>query len=188
MKALEDANGVDQDMWISILNTMGDQDPAVQSVCTYGGRHYVTEAQRKRLQQMLPFMKGQPLALPAPTTSTVDNKLLNAGCLSGPDRCGHCKGPFHPATGHAFSETIVCCGVCYGRFVAWQIEKNNWTWHTRPLNNRQLRKLDKKKKKAAKAEEKAAKQLVKQLAKEAAEKEKLYGKPRDAQPAYPLGF
>src|ERR1041385_6587513 len=173
MNALNDANGVEQDMWIHILSTMGHEDPAVQGVSTYGGRYYVTEAQRKRLQQMLPFMKGQPLALPAPAApSEAQLKLLNAGCVAGPDRCGHCKGPFHPATGHAFSETIVCCGVCYGRFVAWQIEKNDWTWHTRPLNNRQLRKLDKKKKKAAKSEQRAAKQLAKQIAKEEAERVK----------------
>jgi hypothetical protein len=54
------------------------------------------------------------------------------------------------------------------------------------MNTRQLRKLDKKKKKAAKADEKAAKQLVKQIAKEEADRIKLYGKPRDAQPANPI--
>lgn len=35
------------------------------------------------------------------------------------DRCISCKGVFHPATGHAFSETAMLCGRCALEFKNW---------------------------------------------------------------------
>lgn len=33
--------------------------------------------------------------------------------------CFFCKGPAHPATGHAYSETCLCCARCYRAFLPW---------------------------------------------------------------------
>lgn len=33
-------------------------------------------------------------------------------------RCFACGGPYHPASGHIFSEDVVYCGACYRPFVA----------------------------------------------------------------------
>lgn len=56
-------------------------------------------------------------------------------------RCGNCGGPYHPATGHAFSDTVVACGPCAGRFWAWKLQvKCGW----RPITSKA------KKRKAAK--------------------------------------
>lgn len=41
------------------------------------------------------------------------------------DRCCNCGGPFHPATGHAFSEKMGACGPCAGRFFAWVVSHTN---------------------------------------------------------------
>jgi len=176
LKALDDANGVIEEVWIRILNAVGDKDPSVQGVSCFGGRYYVTEMQRTRLRHMIPFLQGTDIGNVIGT-----QLLLPAHVEQGPLRCNKCKGPYHPATGHAFSQTIVACHVCYGRFAAWQMKKYGW----QPLTPKQLKKLDKKKAKAAKKAEKAAKALEKQLVKEKAEHERIYGKPRDAQPAQP---
>lgn len=178
MKALDDPNGVTQDMWLSIISVVGDRDPSVHGASCFGGRYYITEAQRNRLRHMIPFLNGdniagaQPiLALPPHIEEVKEH----------PDdiRCGRCKGPFHPASGHAFSAIVVACGPCYGKFAAWQLQKYGW----KPLTSRQQKKMNKKKAKDEKRAEKAAKALEKQAAKEAAEKEKKYGKPREAQSA-----
>jgi hypothetical protein len=92
-------------------------------------------------------------------------------------RCSRCKGPYHPATGHAFNADTVACGICYGKFICWQMGKYGW----RPLNKKQRHKLETKLKKQKNLEKKTAMELVKRLAKEAEEQERLYGKPREAQ-------
>jgi len=40
-------------------------------------------------------------------------------------RCSNCQGPWHPATGHAFSASTVACGPCAGRFWAWVVRHTN---------------------------------------------------------------
>lgn len=35
-------------------------------------------------------------------------------------KCSSCQNPYHPSTGHAFTEKIVLCGVCAKEF---------WTWY-----------------------------------------------------------
>lgn len=218
MKSLYDANGVTQDMWLHILDVIGDsfsQDDFIKTVKTYGSRYYLTDPQRDKLRDILPFMAGinldrvggGVLSLPAhepepdigckkcgqnvsrvPDGGFMAYVCTNEGC-SYKDikirysfevslRCGKCKGPFHSATGHAFSATTVACGPCYGRFAAWQLRK--YGWHG-PLTYKQLKKLNIKLKKQQRTEKKAAKELAKKLIKEAIEHERLYGKPRDAQ-------
>jgi len=166
ISALNDANGVPEDIWFSILGTMGEQDPSVRGVSCFGGRYYVTDAQRNRLRQMIPFMNGQALALPAHVEPE-------------PLRCNKCKGPFHPATGHAFTEFVVACHVCYGRFAAWQLHKYGW----KPVTPKQRKKLDRSRRKAEKKAASAAKALVSKINKETSDSERLYGKPREAQHA-----
>lgn len=34
-------------------------------------------------------------------------------------RCSACGGPFHPSTGHAWTESIQICGPCARDFVIW---------------------------------------------------------------------
>jgi hypothetical protein len=34
-------------------------------------------------------------------------------------KCMVCKGPFHPASGHAWSEEAVVCGPCIRHFYEW---------------------------------------------------------------------
>lgn len=34
-------------------------------------------------------------------------------------RCFFCKGPAHPATGHAYSATVLACRRCFMSFFAW---------------------------------------------------------------------
>jgi hypothetical protein len=164
MRAINDPNGIVQDIWLRIIALLGEKDPSVMGVCCYGARYYVTEAQRKRLQQMVPYMSGGSLALPPHIEPD-------------PLRCNKCKGPFHPATGHAFDEIIVACGPCYGRFAAWQLQKYGW----KPLSNQQIKKINKSRNKAARKAEKIAKALVRQQAQEIIEHEQTYGKPREAQ-------
>ncbi len=177
IKALDDPNGVLQDMWLRIINVVGDKDPSIHGASCFGGRYYITEAQRNRLRHMIPFLSGESvgtqtiLALPPHVEEVKEHP---AGI-----RCGRCGGPFHPASGHAFSATVVACGPCYGKFAAWQLQKYGW----KPLTSAQQKRMERKKAKAEKRALKAAKALEKQAAKEAAEKEKRYGKPRDAQPA-----
>ena len=36
-------------------------------------------------------------------------------------RCSTCHGPFHEATGHAFTATCQLCHCCAGRFFAWVV-------------------------------------------------------------------
>ena len=187
MLAIEDANGVPEDMWFRILGLVGDKDASVVAVSCFGGRYYVTEAQRSRLRKLIPFMQGEA----APGRFARGDYSLDAPVIGTqlslpphiPDehplgiRCSKCKGVFHPASGHAFSATVVACGPCYGRFAAWQLQKYGWV----PLTSKQLKKLNKAKNKAARKAEGAAKELAKRQAKEAEEREKLYGKPREAQ-------
>lgn len=33
--------------------------------------------------------------------------------------CAICHGPYHPATGHAFTESCVLCGPCARDFYQW---------------------------------------------------------------------
>jgi len=72
---------------------------------------------------------------------------------------------------------MVACHICYGRFAAWQMKKYGWT----PLSSKQVKRMDRKKHKAARSVEKALKLIAKKEAKELADREKLYGKPRDVQ-------
>jgi len=37
------------------------------------------------------------------------------------DRCSACGGPYHPATGHAFTPTCAICHRCAGAFFAWVV-------------------------------------------------------------------
>lgn len=92
-------------------------------------------------------------------------------------RCGRCKGPFHPATGHHFDADTVACGICFGRFVAWQMKKYGW----RPLTKRQRNKLELKKKKQKKAEEREAREEAIRAAARAKEAAEKYGQLRYAQ-------
>lgn len=92
-------------------------------------------------------------------------------------RCGRCKGPFHPATGHMFNATTASCGICFGKFICWQMGKYGW----RPLSKKQRNKLEAKQKKQRKVEEKLAKEAAKRAAKQREDDERLYGKPREAQ-------
>lgn len=172
MQALNDANGVNEDIWFNIQKTVGEKDPSVQCVSCFGGRYYVTEAQRTRLRYLIPFMMGV-------SSDMYPGLALPAHVEAGPLRCNKCRGPFHPATGHAFSETVVACHVCYGRFAAWQMQKYGRT----PLTPKQIKRLNKQKNKAARKAERAAEAQAKQAAKEQAERERLYGKPREARPA-----
>jgi len=34
-------------------------------------------------------------------------------------RCAACYGPYHPATGHMLTSTMVLCGPCARDFCAW---------------------------------------------------------------------
>lgn len=96
-------------------------------------------------------------------------------------KCSRCTGPFHEATGTVINPkyNIFLCGPCSGVFYAHQLHLSGW----RTLTPKQLKKLNQKKAKEAKQEVKAAKELAKRLAKEEAEKERLYGRPREAQSA-----
>ena len=42
--------------------------------------------------------------------------------------CSACKGPFHPATGHAHTETMLICGVCATRFKNWVRDHTRRKW------------------------------------------------------------
>lgn len=95
-------------------------------------------------------------------------------------RCSRCKGPFHPATGHQFNADTVACGICYGKFAAWQL--SNKFGHIF-LTSKQKKRIDNKMAKNKKKAERAIKALEKQAAAQAAEREKTYGKPREAQTA-----
>jgi len=37
-------------------------------------------------------------------------------------KCSQCGGPWHPATGHAWTETCVLCHRCAGYFFGWMIK------------------------------------------------------------------
>lgn len=170
LDALDGDNGITEDIWFKIVRVVGATDPSVQGVNCFGGRYYITDMKRDRLFYELPLHYPQTqtqLALPPHLE------------LSHPIdiRCSRCKGPFHPASGHAFSAIIVACGPCYGRFAAWQMQK--YGWH--PIEREQLKKINKKKNKNAKKAQRAAKALEKQAAREAIEREKLYGVPRAVQ-------
>lgn len=39
--------------------------------------------------------------------------------------CNVCKGPYHPATGHYISETVVWCGPCTRDFVKYIIAQHS---------------------------------------------------------------
>ncbi len=174
LNAIDDANGIVQDIWLRIMEVVGDKDPSITGSWCYGGRHYITDTARSRLRLLISFMQGKDigaqmlLALPPHIEDEHPADI----------RCGRCKGPFHPATGHAFSATIVACGPCYGRFAAWQL-KNKYGWQ--PLTPAQLKRLNSKKNKAAKKAARAQKAIEKQAAKEAADHEAIYGAPRIAQ-------
>lgn len=176
MKALDDANGVTEDIWLNILRVVGDKDPSINNVSCFGGRYYITDIQRNRLRYVIPFLNGEKvdgvqLALPPYIEPTHPLDI----------RCGRCTGPFHPATGHAFSVSIVACGPCYGRFAAWQMQKYGW----KPLHGKELKKMRKKEAKERRKAHGLARALVRQAAEQVAEYERLYGIPREAQPAKP---
>jgi hypothetical protein len=42
--------------------------------------------------------------------------------------CSVCQGPYHPATGHAWSQETVLCGPCAGRFFAWVVRHTSRRW------------------------------------------------------------
>ncbi len=44
------------------------------------------------------------------------------------DRCSACKGPFHPATGHAHSEHTFLCGPCTRHFYKWVRQHTSRKW------------------------------------------------------------
>lgn len=145
-------NGIPQDIWFNIIEVIGEQEfikikGVVNNVSNYNGLYFLSTLQRDRLQDILPSFF-----------------IL---------RCGRCDGPFHPATGHAFSETIVACNVCYGRFAVWQMTAHGQTI----IPYKQKKKLEKKKRK----EEKRLKQEQKRLQQEEKIREAKYGKPRIAQ-------
>lgn len=43
-------------------------------------------------------------------------------------RCACCKGPWHEATGHYISETMVWCGPCTREFVAFLKQQTSRRW------------------------------------------------------------
>lgn len=247
--ALNDANGIVEDTWLKILNTVPEHDVGVKDVSCFGGRYYLTEAQRKRLRNLIPFMSSvdraweginrpmtsaELLALPAHFDGTcgrckspVDsakhefsfsdtacskcftefqNRAEDPGFKYWKEskaltltykmwraelnedipaekqleaKCSRCTTPFHEATGTVINpkDNIFLCGPCSGRFYAHRLRVSGW----RVLNPKQLKKLDKKKSKEAKREVKEAKALAKLEAKKAAEHDRLYGRPREAQ-------
>ena len=181
-KALDDPNGIIEDIWIRIVNIVGDKDPSINGVSCFGGRYYVTDAQRNRLRYMIPFLEGDEKVGNAGTQALLALPAHMEEVHPSDIRCGHCKGPFHPATGHAFSAITVACGPCYGRFAAWQMKKYGW----QPITPLQLKRINKKKNKAIKKSERAAKAQEKQAAREASDYNDLYGMPRTAQSANPI--
>jgi hypothetical protein len=42
--------------------------------------------------------------------------------------CFACQGPYHPATGHAFSEDVLYCGRCIRHFYKWVRGHTNRRW------------------------------------------------------------
>jgi hypothetical protein len=136
-KSLESNEGIPEDIWIAIASMLSEDDQAIRAVSSHHGRYFLPEAQRKRLGHILPFMAG------------VDRKQL---LLTGrstfdedvPQRCGCCKGPYHPATGHVFivdSRTMgFACGICAGRFFARQLRSMGW----RPFSKKKQKRLNKK--------------------------------------------
>ncbi len=81
--------------------------------------------------------------------------------IDKPLRCGRCGGPYHEATGHMFSDTVVACGPCAGRFWAWKLrEKCGW----RPLS---VKGANRKANKERRRQEREGRILVRQLAERA---------------------
>lgn len=39
--------------------------------------------------------------------------------------CFFCKGPAHPATGHAYNERVLACRNCFVRFFDWYRARMN---------------------------------------------------------------
>lgn len=160
IKALDSPNGVTEEDWIYILSIMGDKVYSdIQAhgfIQSYGGRYYLTNIQIEDIKRAIFLVredKTQPmLALPPHIE------------ISHPDniRCGHCNGPFHPATGHAFNATLVACGPCYGRFAAWQLKKYGWT----PLTYKALKKMDRQKARKEKIALKIQEAVQKRIANE----------------------
>lgn len=221
LAALSDMkNGVTQDVWAHIVAAMGSSmnDIAIlerTGINCFGGRYYLTDNQRRKLREMLPFMAGVnldrigggTLALPAHEPEPdwdcakcgfVVNKIpdgafmayvcRNEQCklhdlkirytIEKPMRCSRCKGPFHPATGHQFSVDTVACGICYGKFAAWQLA--NKFGHTF-LSPKQKKRIDNKIEKAKKKAAKQAKALMKLEQEKKNTREKVYGIEREAQ-------
>lgn len=191
LKALDDPNGVPEDVWIHILCTVGDNDPSVAKAQCFGGRYYLMDDQKSRLKHTIPFLMGKQIG-GLERHEPVQQKLALPPHVetpwTGPPRCGRCKGPYHEATGHIFSvdPPIVACGPCYGRFAAWQLHKYD---ALTPMTKKEIKRLNKKKAKAAKKAEKQAKLAAKQKANEEAKHHEVYAKAggdsrvREAQPA-----
>ena len=57
-----------------------------------------------------------------PETKELLNKMMSQ------DRCSSCKGVYHEATGHRFSEDSVLCGPCTRHYVKWLKGHTNRKW------------------------------------------------------------
>lgn len=219
LDALEYGNGIPQDIWAHIVSAMGSTMNDIYSlertgINCFSGRYFLTNLQRCKLRELLPFMAGVnvdriggALALPAHEPEPdwgcdkcgfVVNKVpdgafmayvcKNEQCklhdikirytIEKPMRCSRCKGPFHPATGHQFSADTVACGICYGKFAAWQL--SNKFGHIF-LTPKQKKRIENKVLKNKKKAEKYAKSMAKIEQEQKAAREKIYGVERQAQ-------
>lgn len=63
-----------------------------------------------------------------PANSKVIKRDDLESVLSEPLKCTAygCTGVFHPATGHIFSDTERCCGICAGQYFAWRLKREGW--------------------------------------------------------------
>ena len=50
-------------------------------------------------------------------------------------RCSACKGPAHPATGHAFTATMMLCGPCTRNFIRWIKQREAMMGHKSKRHN-----------------------------------------------------
>jgi hypothetical protein len=173
MDALNNPNGIPEDVWLNILYVMGDHDACARSTSVFpvNGVYFLVDAQKERLKKIIPFMLGENTdEVPSFGKSSNDTKQLALPPHEEIElRCDKCKGPFNQATGHHFTATIVCCGICAGRFFAWQLKK----YGNPILTTKQKSKLTKRQKKQKKREEQDRKRADKQRK----ELEMITGKP-----------
>ena len=101
----------------------------------------------KTLQSYLDWKKGQWY------------NLDNYGGFADYDQCTKCKGIYHEATGHYFSDKERACGICAGKFWAWKLNNSGC-----PLVNRQKRKKLKKQRRQVKKEERNGRRLAAKIA------------------------